>query len=1079
VPRIIFDTGEGLVNPDCGVSVEVDNNSVSTTPSAASLGRSPIERIHGLELIDCDLFDDLDDAFADYGYISECSSVLDPAYDDDELSWTSCSSTDSSSSSSSGSSAHIHQLSALRIDDLCDLHYVPDDGLLPDDPSIPSCDPLQQLQRICMLSDQSACDIYHARLLADSTLALRCHCDGGATTSTTNQFEALWHCRRLTGRRPGLRVADNTVHRPTHVGYLKVPTLVGGYVFVRTYYTKEIPATILSPYQLMKQLRFRAISTYVTDDHVGCSLRICHPQLTSNDILFPCDIVDGLMYTDPVIMPSRTERTEPLPIIGYIRSIRAAAYASAPPSAASVTNTFTADSDPTLADLFLRYTRIGMQRDVDLGCLDSFTLDVALSETGEGTAPDVAPSEAGEGTHLAGVPSGDGEGLSSGDGEGTSSLPASASFAGESDSGSSVHSPVASNCSDASSHCVCRLTAQEELLLWHARFGHMGHQIYEKLVRNKLATGIPQRADIVHELDKCPICLKAKLHKAARSNEDSRKATECYQGISVDFGFIVQQSKNSERMQRLQGLNGETCYCLITDHHSGTIWGRCFSSKAAPMEFLDHWLRRYGLPRDHQGANGEGKYVRLDGGGELGNNHEVRTLFEKAGYSVEVTAPDSSHQNGPGERPHRTIGDAMRAMLSGAGLPAKFWPYAFQHFVRLYNLVPHGGRSQSPYQIATGKVPDLRFLRTFGCRVYTLVADPEHDGKLERETRDGIFLGYPQTHKNILYYDLLTSRVKTAQHVAFDETTVGMDAKTPNADMLHRLRSGVKLKNVFDAQVEIPDIDVSLSPFVSTESFVFDFHPDDEAPIGMSFTDCNKLGRAFIHDVTQSPHGRSLRAFRKHFEGSYVVSIDDDRVYNCSDVKDALDRLQHMKEPPDRITVVLAPERKSDRKARPPPLHMRSQDIRHVASLLAINPDNLTSAEFNSAVAAHDQAIARSIGDASASIRNDHQGAADECVFRLQTDGMTDEERALKNFHYRNLKKLKTWPEWKEAHAKQLNSHYDDGCLGAPIHKSQMQRKEGFPPSLMRIVWSNLVKVDGTRKTRACVDGSKRGAPWL
>jgi len=78
-----------------------------------------------------------------------------------------------------------------------------------------------------------------------------------------------------------------------------------------------------------------------------------------------------------------------------------------------------------------------------------------------------------------------------------------------------------------------------------------------------------------------------------------------------------------------------------------------------------------------------------------------------------------------------------------------------------------------------------------------------------------------------------------------------MDAKTPNADMVHQLCSGIKLKNVFDAEVEIPDIDVSLSPFMSTESFVFDFHPDDETPFGMSFTDCNKLGRAFIHDVAQ------------------------------------------------------------------------------------------------------------------------------------------------------------------------------------------------------------------------------------
>ena len=138
----------------------------------------------------------------------------------------------------------------------------------------------------------------------------------------------------------------------------------------------------------------------------------------------------------------------------------------------------------------------------------------------------------------------------------------------------------------------------------------------------------------------------------------------------------------------------------------------------------------------------------------------------------------------------------MRAMLSGAGLPAKFWPYTFQHYVCLYNLVPHGDRSQSPYQIATSKVPDLRFLCTFGCRVYTLVAGSEHDGKLERETHDGIFLGYPQTHKNILYYDFSTLKVKTAQHVAFYETTIGMDTKMPNADMLHQLCSGVKLKSL-------------------------------------------------------------------------------------------------------------------------------------------------------------------------------------------------------------------------------------------------------------------------------------------
>jgi len=62
----------------------------------------------------------------------------------------------------------------------------------------------------------------------------------------------------------------------------------------------------------------------------------------------------------------------------------------------------------------------------------------------------------------------------------------------------------------------------------------------------------------------------------------------------------------------------------------------------------------------------------MDQGGELGRCPDIVTLFESTGYSVELTAPDSSHQNGPGERPHRTISDAIRTMLAGAGLEPKF-----------------------------------------------------------------------------------------------------------------------------------------------------------------------------------------------------------------------------------------------------------------------------------------------------------------------------------------------------------------------------------------------------------------------
>jgi hypothetical protein len=102
----------------------------------------------------------------------------------------------------------------------------------------------------------------------------------------------------------------------------------------------------------------------------------------------------------------------------------------------------------------------------------------------------------------------------------------------------------------------------------------------------------------------------------------------------------------------------------------------------------------------------------MDLGGELGRCQEVLDLFTQAGYAVEPTAPNSSHQNGPVERPHRDIGNSIRAMLSGASLASRFWPYAFYHFLphafyhflRLHNMTIHGDQVKTPYELCSGRI---------------------------------------------------------------------------------------------------------------------------------------------------------------------------------------------------------------------------------------------------------------------------------------------------------------------------------------------------------------------------------------
>jgi hypothetical protein len=151
----------------------------------------------------------------------------------------------------------------------------------------------------------------------------------------------------------------------------------------------------------------------------------------------------------------------------------------------------------------------------------------------------------------------------------------------------------------------------------------------------------------------------------------------------------------------------------------------------------------------------------MDLDGELGSCPEIVELFEKSGYKIETMAAQSSNQNGPGKPPHQTITNALQSMLVGAGLSAKFWPYAFRHYLQIYNMIRHAGAQQSPYKICSGNKPDLTRLRTFGCHVYAVPKQPNNrrTAYLDDDSQKGIFLGFAGSMKNALYYDLESQSV--------------------------------------------------------------------------------------------------------------------------------------------------------------------------------------------------------------------------------------------------------------------------------------------------------------------------------
>jgi len=239
-------------------------------------------------------------------------------------------------------------------------------------------------------------------------------------------------------------------------------------------------------------------------------------------------------------------------------------------------------------------------------------------------------------------------------------------------------------------------------------------------------------------------------------------------------------------------------------------YGNTRVSKASPINWLRDFLEKYAPACS-------GKYVFMDQGGELYNNPKVCKLFTGFGYDIRPTGADASNQNAPVEHGHLVVANAIHALLLGANLPIKFWPYAFHFWLRIDNSMASRDQLVSPNYITTGKKDGISALRTFGCRVW--VRPPgQRSAKLIPNSRKGIFLGFiPNTDKNIIWYDTKTHVVKIAKHVRFDEGVNDLppDLVPPNVVHLQRTQNGEPLP----AKVEEASVDqftFHLNPFSYT-----------------------------------------------------------------------------------------------------------------------------------------------------------------------------------------------------------------------------------------------------------------------
>jgi dUTP pyrophosphatase len=337
---------------------------------------------------------------------------------------------------------------------------------------------------------------------------------------------------------------------------------------------------------------------------------------------------------------------------------------------------------------------------------------------------------------------------------------------------------------------IKRLNGHGMYQLFHACFGHPGMTVMSQL-HNHIDNILKLRPP---PLFKCTTCTRMKLTRRSTTAAHVQEAlktnppdTDILQiadtpqsspstavtGIGcpvagerfhMDMGFIrgTKYSFRDVDGNLVTSLDGYNSYPLVVDKATRYTWVFLAKTKTPQVEPIRTFLQTHG-------SKGNGpKVIQTDEGGELWGSHDFQRMVRESGYIMEPTAADASFQNGIAERPNRTLGDMMRCLLHGANLGPEYWSWALIHAVYLKNRLPHRSIPTTPYQEYTGRRPDAKYLRIFGCPIITKLSG-KRPAKLDSHTATGIFLGYTATDKNVYYQDTILKKIKVTTHVIFDE----------------------------------------------------------------------------------------------------------------------------------------------------------------------------------------------------------------------------------------------------------------------------------------------------------------------
>ena len=322
---------------------------------------------------------------------------------------------------------------------------------------------------------------------------------------------------------------------------------------------------------------------------------------------------------------------------------------------------------------------------------------------------------------------------------------------GQRDGKSYTLSVLTVNPNDEAQARIAKGQTGNELELWHKRLGHINIKGLVDMRDNGVVDGLQFTDRLLNHI--CETCATGKHQRSRFPTGGGTRANRRLQLVHTDVVGPMNIASNGGSYYFI------TFICDYT--RMTTVY--TMKNKSQALDMFKRFLNEVALPEGLSVGT-----LRSDNGGEY-TSRAFHDFCTEHGIKRQFTVPKTPEQNGVAERMNRTLVEMARCMMHGAGLSPSYWAEAVCTAAFTRNRCSTQSLNNiTPYEMWTGRRPNLRQMRTFGCTAYAHIPKDERH-KMDSKMVRCVFIGYDLQRKGYRLYIPERKRVMVSRDVIFDE----------------------------------------------------------------------------------------------------------------------------------------------------------------------------------------------------------------------------------------------------------------------------------------------------------------------